>query len=1239
MEQEPSAPPHVPDPPHLLTSVSPSLQAAALMAQGDVSKLRRDGDYMQQEDIRFTVTPHKCFSHYDVQSVLLSISEPFSLQKLRRNVGASAASRCTGQQDYSANVAVCDDPSEFSDDDDGKSSSLVLSCPLFSKEIGGETEKSLGLTRAQSAAADKSELPLGNRPTHAGVSVLEACRETQVFPQNLLNNSGIEHFDHGANYYLKYFYNKDHQNYFGTDKNFGPVSVSVRREKLDEGTQYNYRLILRTSQLFTLRGSILEDSVPSSSKHGTGRGLPMKDVLEFVFPELKVQSLRRATSSPRVPELLLQLDQQELNFQHNVALRFCQTSEDQTRSPALDQFLDLLGHRVPLESFANYQLHLDTSGAHSVYTKFREFELKFNVATLLPYTPSDTQQLSNNSVTVIFQEPDAPPFDPQILRSHFHHVFIVIRVHRPCSQHTCYSVAVSRSRELSYFGPFFPPGWMFPASPAFRDFLLTKIINAEHAVRRSATFVTLMTRRRRQRLKDLVENFSTSMTVDSASSIRFSFISFGGKKKDRSVRRPRAHLQSVGGLTWTVTARDFRRSTSITCRLAISNELVVLIEEASRQVVFSCYCRDVLGWSFGHGGVKLFYQQGDCVMFSTQNGSWEDVQEIIQRLQLLTRGAATADMTLRRNHQGQLGFHVNFEGIVADVEANGLAWEAGLRPGCRLMEICTVALVTLSHEQIIELLRKSATVSVVVIPPHRDGTPRRSFSESYRVPMFELPDGTFCPIRVAPPTWHQMSLAPSTPRVPSSAESDPEQQLSPVIQRSSFDMKEGPSSPSSQSSELGPHVIHRRPLPDWSISSDDSTESILEKTRRIRSRDPKSRPHPHPHPVMKILREFQLTDSESSSTLYRVPGKSCSSCSNSNTLSSSSSDGRHSTSCLTDLKGTSLDSGIDSAAFTSLAPVPGGTLVLRDVWEEEQTRGSDPTSCDQTEPSETCSLPSVCGAPRNSSPGRLKMSSSVDSPEMSVTCTIGSVQDARRPDIQEIFPQGLKGLNKSDCDLLLEEVTRLSRCSFREEFLKMMQCEVPSGETAFVSSVLPLSTSRALSRTMSDDSLYRRLSPADSSMSLLSDNLPPNIRRRPPTLHRRRLYHSDSSLVDRRQKSLLQASSKVVYNRLEDLAQSFRAAGALSEVHQLRHTQASQSSTLQDSDIPRPSLSGKVGQLEDVLQRMQLDLLQEQQDKAALQQQVLSLRQDNLRLQQESRSTAEQIRRFATWMLHQGALP
>lgn len=63
-------------------------------------------------------------------------------------------------------------------------------------------------------------------------------------------------------------------------------------------------------QLTTLRGAILEDAIPSTARHGTARGLPLREVLEYLVPELSTQCLRQAPSSPRVAEQLLRLDEQ-----------------------------------------------------------------------------------------------------------------------------------------------------------------------------------------------------------------------------------------------------------------------------------------------------------------------------------------------------------------------------------------------------------------------------------------------------------------------------------------------------------------------------------------------------------------------------------------------------------------------------------------------------------------------------------------------------------------------------------------------------------------------------------------------------------------------------------------------------------------------------------------------------------------------------------------------------------------
>ncbi|KAB5581978.1 hypothetical protein PHYPO_G00181860 [Pangasianodon hypophthalmus] len=791
----------------------------------------------EQEDRRSLGVP-KFFAHYDVQSALFNVSDAVANQvslchRKNTTTGASAASQyqvpCSGpicgntsgtapmfESPLGSNEELNPKQNLDADEGDGKSNGLVLSCPHFRNEIGGEGERKISLSRANSAnysggESCSFESSLSSHCTNAGVSVLEVPRENQPVHREKVKRYIIEHIDLGAYYYHKYFYGKDHQNYFGMDENLGPVAISVRREKLEEvkekeGSSYNYRIVFRTSQLTTLRGAILEDAVPSTARHGTARGLPLKEVLEYVFPELNIQCLRLALNSPKVPEQLLKLDEQGLSFQHKVGVLYCKAGQsteeemynNESAGPALDEFLDLLGERVRLKGFNKYKAQLDnktdSTGTHSLYTTYKDYELMFHVSTLLPYTPNNRQQLlrkrhiGNDIVTIVFQEPGALPFTPKNIRSHFQHVFVIVKVHNPCTENVCYSVAVTRSKDVPLFGPPIPKGVTFPKSSVFRDFLLAKVINGENAAHKSEKFYAMATRTRQEYLKDLAENFVSTATVDSA--LKFSFITLGAKKKERVIPRRDAHLHSIGAIMWSVVARDFSQSVDVQCLLGISNEFIVLIKKDSKNVIFNCSCRDVIGWTSTIMSIKVFYERGECIMFSAQEGFGEDIRQIVQRLEITTHGCETTQMALRRNGLGQLGFHVNFEGIVADVEAFGFAWKAGLRQGSRLVEICEVAVATLSHEQMIDLLRTSITVKVVIIQPHEDGTPRRGCSELYRIPMVEYKldsEGTPCEYKTPfrrNTTWHRVPTTPGgQPLSQGSPTQGPEQvQCQPISQ-------------------------------------------------------------------------------------------------------------------------------------------------------------------------------------------------------------------------------------------------------------------------------------------------------------------------------------------------------------------------------------------------------------------------------------------------------------------------
>lgn len=147
-------------------------------------------------------------------------------------------------------------------------------------------------------------------------------------------------------------------------------------------------------------------------------------------------------------------------------------------------------------------------------------------------------------------------------------------------------------------------------------------------------------------MKDLAENFVTTATVDT--SAKFSFITLGAKKKERVKPRKDAHLFSIGAIMWHVVARDFGQSADIECLLGISNEFIMLIEKDSKNVVFNCSCRDVIGWTSGLVSIKVFYERGECILLSSVDNCSEDIREIVQRLVVSTsglHGSSTCDLS------------------------------------------------------------------------------------------------------------------------------------------------------------------------------------------------------------------------------------------------------------------------------------------------------------------------------------------------------------------------------------------------------------------------------------------------------------------------------------------------------------------------------------------------------------------------------------------------------------------
>ncbi|XP_018055574.1 PREDICTED: signal-induced proliferation-associated 1-like protein 1 isoform X2 [Atta colombica] len=534
----------------------------------------------------------RAFAHYDCQSLTANLGYA---AKLRGILLARRRNTATGASAASALRASTPDETPEEDAGDGKGNDLLESCPFFRNEIGGEGEREVGLTRCSQGNGI-------HRPSLSyGVSVLEPLPGETLWKNTCPLQKRplpIESIDEGAYYYRRYFFGREHQNWFGMDEQLGPVAISIRKDV------NQYRVIVRTSELLTLRGSVPEEALGIRPQ---GRP-PTRELLELVAPEVQLGCLRLGT--PAAEETLARLDEQGLSNKYKVGVLYCRSGQrseeemynNQHAGPAFLEFLDTIGQRIRLRGFEGYKAGLDTrtdsTGTHAVAATHRGTEVTFHVSTMLPFTPNNRQQLlrkrhiGNDIVTIVFQEPGALPFSPRRIRSQFQHVFIIVRAVNPCTENTQYSVAVSRSKEVPIFGPPVPQGATFTKGKAFADFMLAKVINAENAAHRSEKFATMATRTRQEYLKDLATNYTTTTVVDTGQ--KFSMLSFSTKKKTTVRPRLSCDASQRGAICWQVVLEDSNQNTD--CYLGISIDTIVLIEEHSRQIVFVTPCVSVLGW-------------------------------------------------------------------------------------------------------------------------------------------------------------------------------------------------------------------------------------------------------------------------------------------------------------------------------------------------------------------------------------------------------------------------------------------------------------------------------------------------------------------------------------------------------------------------------------------------------------------------------------------------------------------
>ncbi|XP_044068040.1 rap1 GTPase-activating protein 1 isoform X7 [Siniperca chuatsi] len=313
-----------------------------------------------------------------------------------------------------------------------------------------------------------------------------------------------------AKIYRKHFMGKEHFNYYTMDAALGHLVFSMKYDVI--GDQEHLRLMLRTKL------KTYHDVIPISCLTEFPNVVQMA---KLVCEEVNVDRFYPVLY-PKASRLIVTFDEHVIsnNFKFGVIYqKFGQTSEEELfgnmeESPAFVELLEFLGHKIELHDFKGFRGGLDVThgqtGTESVYTSFHNKEIMFHVSTKLPYTEGDSQQLQrkrhigNDIVAIVFQEENTP-FVPDMIQSNFLHAYVVVQVENACTDNVTYKVSVTARDDVPFFGPALPDPAIFKKGPEFREFLFTKLINAEYACYKAEKFAKLEERTRSALLETLYE--------------------------------------------------------------------------------------------------------------------------------------------------------------------------------------------------------------------------------------------------------------------------------------------------------------------------------------------------------------------------------------------------------------------------------------------------------------------------------------------------------------------------------------------------------------------------------------------------------------------------------------------------------------------------------------------------------------------------------------------------------------
>ncbi|KAI9254369.1 hypothetical protein EDC94DRAFT_524564 [Helicostylum pulchrum] len=158
-------------------------------------------------------------------------------------------------------------------------------------------------------------------------------------------------------------------------------------------------------------------------------------------------------------------------------------------SVGLRKLLNIIAKPIELKGYKGYAAGLDTktgeSGEISYVSSWRDHEIMYHVAPLMPSREHDVQQIhrkryiGNDIVSIVFMEGKNQKFDPNSIRSKFLHVFIIVHL-EVINNQDIWRVEVLHNTDVEPFSPPLPSPPLFLKEEDLCKFLVLKRMYVNH---------------------------------------------------------------------------------------------------------------------------------------------------------------------------------------------------------------------------------------------------------------------------------------------------------------------------------------------------------------------------------------------------------------------------------------------------------------------------------------------------------------------------------------------------------------------------------------------------------------------------------------------------------------------------------------------------------------------------------------------------------------------------------------